>query len=461
MATVFQPNRLASYDDNSILGEIRRVVTEHFQGKVPPQADFRRYLRVSTPLIAKRFGSWANAIKKAGFDYSGRNYESMNLKRERYHKDRMLADLKRVKGLNGGRYFSSSFYQSKGGKYSIKTLKKHFNSSWHTLLREQLSLVPAVRLRLKIRKGPKCPTKFKDDFLFLEMKRVWESLGHRPSYSDFKRLGQISPKPFVRRFGSWKKAIEDFFSRTEYGSSGSPNCRATPNLLVEELSRIAKSGKRTILTFDRYRKLGGKYSRGVFQRHFGSWKAALQSVGLHDGDYGRYSDEELFEEMQRLWEKYGRQPRREDMDRDGNFSAKPFEKRFGGWTQAVHAFCADRQSSTGWGPDAHQASMALAEELRKPESLAPTIQSKVAITGSKETIVVDSRRVPSLRLRFQVMQRDNFRCVICGRAPATHTGLVLQVDHKTPWARGGPTVIDNLQTLCKDCNSGKSDLLLE
>jgi 5-methylcytosine-specific restriction endonuclease McrA len=33
----------------------------------------------------------------------------------------------------------------------------------------------------------------------------------------------------------------------------------------------------------------------------------------------------------------------------------------------------------------------------------------------------------------------------------------LHVDHIYPWAKGGETVVENLQTLCMTCNIGKSD----
>lgn len=64
----------------------------------------------------------------------------------------------------------------------------------------------------------------------------------------------------------------------------------------------------------------------------------------------------------------------------------------------------------------------------------------------------------NLRLRFLVMKRDNFKCCVCGRSPATAQGLELQVDHIKPWTKGGETTLENLQTLCRDCNLGKSDL---
>lgn len=66
-------------------------------------------------------------------------------------------------------------------------------------------------------------------------------------------------------------------------------------------------------------------------------------------------------------------------------------------------------------------------------------------------------RDPSWRLRWQVLQRDRFTCCSCGASPALTIGIQLQVDHKIPWSKGGETTIENLQTLCLACNSGKSN----
>jgi len=59
----------------------------------------------------------------------------------------------------------------------------------------------------------------------------------------------------------------------------------------------------------------------------------------------------------------------------------------------------------------------------------------------------------SSRLRYRVIERDGFRCVMCGATAAV--GAVLQVDHILPVSRGGKTTIGNLQTLCDRCNRGK------
>jgi 5-methylcytosine-specific restriction endonuclease McrA len=57
-----------------------------------------------------------------------------------------------------------------------------------------------------------------------------------------------------------------------------------------------------------------------------------------------------------------------------------------------------------------------------------------------------------------VMRRDGFRCRQCGQSPATTPGTILVLDHIQPWSRGGETELENLQTLCEQCNAGKGSL---
>lgn len=56
-------------------------------------------------------------------------------------------------------------------------------------------------------------------------------------------------------------------------------------------------------------------------------------------------------------------------------------------------------------------------------------------------------------LRKRVMERDGHTCIRCG---ATR-GLTL--DHIRPWSLGGPDTFENLQTLCRPCNSKKGALV--
>lgn len=53
--------------------------------------------------------------------------------------------------------------------------------------------------------------------------------------------------------------------------------------------------------------------------------------------------------------------------------------------------------------------------------------------------------------RRLVYKRDHYRCVWCGSRDR------LQLDHVVPWSAGGSEDIDNLRTLCAQCNSRRSN----
>lgn len=79
------------------------------------------------------------------------------------------------------------------------------------------------------------------------------------------------------------------------------------------------------------------------------------------------------------------------------------------------------------------------------------------LVGMKEKSgVKEERRKLSPSIRYDILKRDQFGCVLCGRNPKTD-GVRLHVDHIIPVSKGGKTEINNLRTLCEDCNIGKSD----
>lgn len=57
-------------------------------------------------------------------------------------------------------------------------------------------------------------------------------------------------------------------------------------------------------------------------------------------------------------------------------------------------------------------------------------------------------------IRFDVFNRDGFRCRYCGRGP--EQGVFLEADHVVPRSAGGPDTLANLVTACWDCNHGKA-----
>lgn len=82
--------------------------------------------------------------------------------------------------------------------------------------------------------------------------------------------------------------------------------------------------------------------------------------------------------------------------------------------------------------------------------------SSVNKYGVSKAFVRRERNKVTPKIRYQVMQRDSFRCVLCGRAAEDTSEL--RVDHIKPVSRGGLSTMDNLRTLCFACNAGKGDL---
>jgi hypothetical protein len=68
---------------------------------------------------------------------------------------------------------------------------------------------------------------------------------------------------------------------------------------------------------------------------------------------------------------------------------------------------------------------------------------------------IDNINTVRAGIRWQVFERDDFKCVACGSSALD--GAILHVDHVIPRSKGGKDEMDNYQTLCHKCNIGKSN----
>ena len=75
--------------------------------------------------------------------------------------------------------------------------------------------------------------------------------------------------------------------------------------------------------------------------------------------------------------------------------------------------------------------------------------------GTYSRLVAVERGEISDSLRYDILSRDNFTCVICGAS--SKQGARLHVDHIVPVSKGGKSEPSNLRTLCERCNIGKSN----
>lgn len=70
-----------------------------------------------------------------------------------------------------------------------------------------------------------------------------------------------------------------------------------------------------------------------------------------------------------------------------------------------------------------------------------------------------TKRAIPLGYYYKVFKRDAFKCVACGRT--ANDGIKLHADHKIPFSLGGLTELNNLQTLCNECNISKSNKFVD
>ena len=63
-------------------------------------------------------------------------------------------------------------------------------------------------------------------------------------------------------------------------------------------------------------------------------------------------------------------------------------------------------------------------------------------------------RRPTPKQRMRILERDGFHCKLCGQRPSDNEHITLHVHHIRPFAEGGPTIDENLITLCHTCHGG-------
>lgn len=264
------------------------------------------------------------------------------------------------------------------------------------------------------------------------------------SRSVYEKNGKFSATPYISKFGTWINALNESGLRTE--RIASEYKKITNEDLLNNIKYVANYLSKETITTSEYKELG-VYSISIILDRFGSWEETLRKAGLQDtGFIKRIDTDELLKEIERLWILLGRQPTTSDI-KNGNskYSLNSFTRRFGGWRNALKEFI-EYVNSDG--------------EIQTTED--KLVNETVINNSNSNQIKIKTRRTPrdiNERLRFKVLKRDNFKCVYCGKSPATDSNVELHVDHIIPWSKGGKTVIENLQTSCSKCNLGKSDLI--
>jgi hypothetical protein len=219
--------------------------------------------------------------------------------------------------------------------------------------------------------------------------------------------------------------------------------------IVSELTNAAKRFDLKEFTCKEF-NAGASIKHSTVLREFGDWSKAMAVLKEYLSEKGielqsrkkpkrndYISDKRMFDEMERIWKRIGHRPSRiEWASENPQFNYNTLCRHFNGWRKACFKFIEYKMGKAVLDGDAVKATKDI---------------STVRIKAKEE------RREAPLKMRLKVLQKDNFRCVLCGKSPAINPGTVLHVDHLIPFSKNGKTVISNLRTLCAECNWGKGN----
>jgi hypothetical protein len=269
----------------------------------------------------------------------------------------------------------------------------------------------------------------------------------------FSKYASVSVNTIINRFGTWHSALlraglgEKSIGKVPPRKLTSPHSRLiTDAEIIAELKYVASKLAKSVVTRSDFDYCSTKMSSSTVVTRFGSWKKGLTKALLELSlTARRYSEQECFENILQVWEYYGKQPTKEMMNRPpSKIRTGTYSHRWGSWFNALKAFITSANTSS-------------IIDFSIPENqIECIVETKVRL----ETVATPNRSI-GWRLRYQVLNRDNFKCVLCGNSPAIDNKCKLHVDHIFPFAKGGKTVISNLRTLCHVCNIGKGDTVLE
>lgn len=232
MKYVLEPDNRNCPDD-VLFGDLASVA--HQLGKRSiTKAEYNKHGRFAAATMQKRFGSWNEALHKAGLAVA---------KRVGIPKDELVADLLRVSGALGTKVVTAADY-APIGQFAVVTFQRTFGS-W-----------PAALQAAGLVVSPLARSQASTEELFSNMAAVWESLGRQPKQADLVApRSKLSHDVYVRRFGSWRAALEAFVDSAN-SPEQAPSALPQPKTVVSqaEVSRTLPRDPSWRLRFLVYRR---------------------------------------------------------------------------------------------------------------------------------------------------------------------------------------------------------------
>ncbi len=280
---------IRTYPDEALLEEIRRVA-ELVEDPVLTKESFAKHSGISGSTIAKRFGGWRSALKRAGV------WEALSKRLD----EMRLRELRGVAELVNKPVFLRSDFTKVTGR-GARALSQRFGGWRSALERAGIGHMHSSEVL-----GARCS--HSDKLLLEEVRRV-AGIVEKPflTTTDFRKHSSVGVNTLKSRFGSWRDVLERA-GVGEMSLSLKPHARSyTDEMILDEVRRVAALVEEPWLTRKEFDKLSTMSGCNVVRR-LGEWRSILERAGIGHmcffeevkGCVNRYSDEDLLVEVRRV-----------------------------------------------------------------------------------------------------------------------------------------------------------------
>lgn len=395
VAAGFTPKTEKNVSIEKLMAEIERVA--NLLGHPPTLRDFEQYGCYGTATYVRRFGSWNEALTKAGWEShlgrgiaviasDGREYDSYgeaevaNVLHEALRVGKISSYSPKV-AISKGRRWTCDFlvtrlngedmyveYDGFGNKrpqesYGRSSAKIHFYQrrglpltivSPHVYVPTYGRLFSLKDFRLDLLGSveadcspfPKRIQRKSVALMLNELRRVAEKLGHTPYKREFAANSNLSPTAWK----TWNQAL--------VAANLKPRLKrniSNEDLLLR-LVRLSESLGKTPTKEDIAK---AHFSTAIYWRRFGGLNEALRLVGMKPSKLHRVTKDVLLNSLRELAGKLQRTPNKADMDSFGDFSGQTYFLHFGSWAEAC------REAGLAPNRADNVPSTKLLEELRR------------------------------------------------------------------------------------------------
>lgn len=196
---LFEIDHLEAYDDEALLEELRRVATLVQTPKLTIK-QFTALAKVHGRTLQKRFGGWRRALEAAGLT---ERIDVSNLSKSR---EEILALIAGTAGKLGKSTLTAQEYVVHTG-LDAGPVRRLFGSWKHAL--EAAGMVPSPHSK-----------RYTDEQCFENLLSLWTHYGRPPQHDEMNRApSQVGSKAYVRRWGTWRKALQAFVQRVNNGET--------------------------------------------------------------------------------------------------------------------------------------------------------------------------------------------------------------------------------------------------